>query len=302
MKRKPPERERRGGHHTHRGPSERTGTKPSDGVRPAVKPSDGVRPAVKPSDGVRPAVKASDGEYIEIVYGLRAGLATLARRPAAIVRAACSVDVANQVHAEFTALAGRGIPCDVLADEELERISGSNHHEGVVIAARPRTWLTPKELSALLLANNGVAVALDRVRNAYNVGAILRSAAFFGVDAVLLAGMATGPDLARNAVRVAEGGVEHLALSRSSDLGETLARMRASGVHVVGADSVAPTSALDFHFQRPTILVLGHEREGLSDRVRASCDAVVSIPGAGRVDSLNVGVAAGVLLAALVRS
>lgn len=243
----------------------------------------------------------ADAERLEIVYGLRAGLAVIAARPSDLVRVACAVDPPDEVRSALERLAALGIPCDELPSEELERVSDSSHHEGLVVAARPRPWLSPRQLSDLLVAERGVAIALDRVKNPYNIGAILRSAAFFGVDAVLLSAMSSGPELARNAVRVAEGGTERLALARTSDLGDTLSRLRDAGVHVVGADGSANASAFEHDFPRPTILVMGHEREGLSSRIRLRCDALISIPGSGRVESLNVGVAAGILAAELVR-
>ena len=139
------------------------------------------------------------------------------------------------------------------------------------------------------------------MRNPYNVGAILRSAAFFGVEAALLGTPAPHPGLPPTAVRVAEGGAEHVALARTTDLADTLARVKARGVRVVGADGHAPTSAAGFAFGRPVVLVLGNEREGLGDRARAQCDALVAVRGTGAVESLNVAVAAGVLLAEIAR-
>jgi tRNA G18 (ribose-2'-O)-methylase SpoU len=101
---------------------------------------------------------------------------------------------------------------------------------------------------------------------------------------------------------VAEGGAEHLCLSRTTDLADTLRRLRARGVKVIGADGAAEASALGFAFSRPAVLVFGHEREGMGPRVRAQCDAVVAIRGTGAVESLNVAVAAGVMIAELTRS
>jgi len=161
--------------------------------------------------------------------------------------------------------------------------------------------MSAQDLASTLARDKGAAVALDRVRNPYNVGSILRSAAFLGLDAALLGTPAPHPALAPAAVRVAEGGAEHLALARTTDLGETLARLRARGVQVVGADGRAKTSATGFAFGRPSVLVVGNERGGLGDRVRAACDAVVSVPGGGRLESLNVAVAAGVLMAEMTR-
>jgi tRNA G18 (ribose-2'-O)-methylase SpoU len=116
----------------------------------------------------------------------------------------------------------------------------------------------------------------------------------------LLGAPSPDPGLAPTAVRVAEGAVEHLRMARTTDLAETLARLRSRGIRVFGADMRATADARDFAFERPAVLVVGNEREGLADRVRAQCDALVAIRGSGRVESLNVAVAAGVLIGALV--
>ncbi|UJR83387.1 TrmH family RNA methyltransferase [Sandaracinus amylolyticus] len=244
----------------------------------------------------RPIAGAGD----EVTFGLRAGIALIAKRPGDVLRIAFAPAVQGELGEVL-----RGSPAQRVAssasDAELARLSGSTHHEGLVVVARPRRWVPAAELSERLVRGKGAAVALDRVRNPYNVGAILRTAAFFGIDAALLGAIAPHPALASDAIRVAEGGTEHLALSRTTDLAATLERLRGAGVQVVGADGAAQTGALGFAFRRPAILVMGHEREGLSPRVRAQCDAIVAIPGSGAIESLNVAVAAGLLLGELVR-
>ena len=236
-----------------------------------------------------------------MLYGLRAGLAVFARRPDDILRVGFSRAVRAEVEALARWAASRRVPGGEVPDGELDRLAQSTHHEGLVLTVRPRHWTTPKELAHVLATGKGAAVAFDRVRNPQNIGAILRSAAFFGLDAALLGAPAPHPGLAPAAVRVAEGGVEHLRLARTTDLADTLARLRARGVHVVGADHDAPTDADAYAFPRPAVLVLGNEREGLGDRVRAQCDAMVAIRGAGAVESLNVAVAAGVLMSEMMR-
>jgi RNA methyltransferase, TrmH family len=235
------------------------------------------------------------------VQGLRAGLAVFARRPDDVLRVAYARAVREEV-AELSRWAGRqGVACAEMSEGELERFAESSHHEGLCVEARPRPWGSARELADALAKTAGAAVALDRVRNPYNVGAILRSAAFFGLEGALFGAQAPHPELASTAVRVAEGGVEHLALARTTDLADTLSRLRQRGVRVVGADGHAGTAAAGFAFGRPVVLVLGNEREGLGDRVRAQCDAIVAVRGAGHVESLNVAVAAGVLMAEMVR-
>ncbi len=236
------------------------------------------------------------------MYGLRAGLAVFARRREDIARVDYDADARAELGVLLRWCASRKVPCESAAPHRLERLAASSHHEGLCVTARPRKWTPAAALGDLLAQKRGVAVALDRVRNPYNIGAILRSAAFFGVDAALLGAPAPHPALPPDAVRVAEGGVEHLACARTTDLAAALMRLRAKGVRVVGADGAARESVIGHAFARPTVLVLGHEREGMSERVRAQCDAVVAIPGSGAVESLNVAVAAGVMIAELIRA
>jgi TrmH RNA methyltransferase len=238
----------------------------------------------------------------ETIVGLRAGLAVFTRRPDDILRVGYGRGARDEVDALVRFALSRGIPCGELSDAELARIADAEPHEGLCVLAKIRRWATAQELGDALVKGAGAAVALDRVRNPYNIGAILRSAAFFGVDAALLGTPAPHPGLPPTAVRVAEGGAEHVSLARTTDLADTLARLRARKIRVIGADGRADRSAIGFPFGRPTILVLGNEREGLGDRVRAQCDAVVAIPGSGAVESLNVAVAAGVLIAEMRRA
>jgi TrmH RNA methyltransferase len=244
---------------------------------------------------------------VELVQGLRAGLAVFARRPDDVERVLYTSPVRGEIADLARWATAHGVPCSEASPAELDALARSMHeegahHEGLLVVTKPRRWAAARDFADALVRARGVAVAIDRVRNPYNVGAVLRSAAFFGLHGALFGAQALASSgasgLASAAVRVAEGGVEHLALARTTDLADTLARMRERGVRVVGADGHAPTSATKFAYGRPVILVVGHEREGLGERVRAQCDAIVAIPGSGHVESLNVAVAAGVLMAA----
>jgi len=189
------------------------------------------------------------------------------------------------------------VPCEQMTVAELDRTAQSTHHEGLRVIAKARPWLPTHDLADLLIRDRAMAIALDRVRNPYNVGAILRNAAFFGVRAVVIGASAPHPELSPLAIRVAEGGVEFIQCCRTTDLADTLTRLRSRGVHVTGTDGQTGRNVRGFPFERPTVLVVGHEREGLSARVRAACEAVVGVRGSGTMESLNVAVATGVLLA-----
>ncbi|HRI67269.1 MAG TPA: RNA methyltransferase [Polyangium sp.] len=237
----------------------------------------------------------------EVVYGLRAGLAVFERHPSKIIRIAFHRETRRHLtNLERWASAHR-IPYVEVSDDELNGISGAKNHEGLCLETEPRSWATPQEFADMLVRTKGTAIALERIRNPYNIGAILRSAAFFGLDAALLGAPAPHPGLPADAVRVAEGGAEQLEFARTTDLPDTLGRLRAKGITVIGAESEAPANAIGFSYRRPVVVVLGHERDGLSERAKAQCDALVAIPGLSSVRSLNVSVAASVLLAEVVR-
>jgi TrmH RNA methyltransferase len=235
------------------------------------------------------------------VYGLRAGLSVFQRRPEDIVRIAYSREVRREIEALTRWAAALRVPCFEVSDEELARACGAKNHEGLCIGVKSRVWLGWAELAEMLSRTNGLCIALERVRNPYNIGAIVRSAAFFGIDAVLLGAPAPHPGLPPDAVRVAEGGAENVAFARTTDLPDTLARLRAKGIKVIGGESDAAENAFAYPYPRPMVLVMGHEREGLSERAKSQCDALVGIPGGGAVGSLNVSIATSILLAEIVR-
>ncbi len=235
----------------------------------------------------------------DVVYGLRAGLAVFETRRGDIERVAYARDVKSEIEPllQWAKQRAREEKPDALG-----RLAHAQNHEGLVLVTKPRRFVAQGDLVELLVRSKGTAVALDRVRNPYNMGAIVRSAAFFGVDAVVLGAPAPHPALAPDAVRVAEGGAEHVALSRTTDLAETLARLKKRGVSIVGADGQAKTDAARFDFARPVVLVVGHEREGLGPRVRSACDEIVAIRGSGSVESLNVAIATSVLISMMIRA
>lgn len=257
------------------------------------------RPDRPAKPGPRSSAPAPDGT--EVLYGLRSGLAVFERRRQDIRRIGFDAALRPELPELLRWAASVGLPCREEDERELAARSGSSQHEGLVLDVLPRRWLPARELASQLAKSPGAVVALDRVRNPQNIGAVLRSAAFFGVKAVILGAPAPHPGLAPFALRVAEGGAEHLAFCRTTDLADTLARLRSEGIPIIGADAHA-TGGLDaVEIEAASVLVLGHEREGLGPRIKAQCTALVAVQGSGAIESLNVAVAAGVLLAELWR-
>ena len=183
----------------------------------------------------------------------------------------------------------------VVAEENLARLTGSIHHEGISILARQVPRWTFADLLGGAAGLGGPLVYLDGVQNPHNLGSILRSAAHFGVGAVTGAA-GDLPPLSPAAVRVAEGAAEVVPVCDLADPAADLGRLRREGWRVVVTTSHAGEPLYQAKLPERTVLVLGSEGEGVSPAVDRLADLRVRIPGTGAVESLNVSVACGVAL------
>lgn len=202
-----------------------------------------------------------------------------------------------------------GVMCKALAQArkvyrcvepgELERIAGTVHHGGIVavVAAEPLGAPTPAEVADWARRMASVLV-LDRIGNPHNLGAIARTAAFLGVPVLVLAGEPGSAQPSDAAYRVAAGGLEHLTLRVAPDPAPFMKELAAAGYEVVGAATRGGRALRPGRKREvgPVALVLGNEEHGLSPAVAQACTRLVTIPGSGRVESLNVSVAAAILI------
>jgi TrmH RNA methyltransferase len=232
------------------------------------------------------------------VTGENACRAVFARRPDDVLRCFLLESRVGAFRSELRALAERRRPYRIVPREELDRLAGGVHHEGVCLFTRRRPDVDVRELERRARDAKGTArmLYLDGVENPHNLGAILRSAAHFGALALLGPSDAT-PELGAAAARVAEGGAEHVPVVRLDAPEATLGRLAALGFALVGADASAKRSLYEVDLPAKAVLLLGAERSGLSKGVRSLCTTLVRIPGTGAVESLNVSTAAAVLLA-----
>jgi RNA methyltransferase, TrmH family len=193
-------------------------------------------------------------------------------------------------------------PYRLVGAEELERVAGTRLHGGVVALAQPRPVAMLDVAEAARWARDGdLLLLLDGIGNPHNLGAIARSAAFFGLSRLVLSDHPEQAGPSDAAYRVAEGGLEHLALYRAPRFAQTLKELqKAYRVLGTAAAEGTPLDALE-RSDRPVALVLGNEEDGLPRTTLAACDDIVTIPGSGRVQSLNVSASAAILLHALTR-
>jgi TrmH RNA methyltransferase len=192
--------------------------------------------------------------------------------------------------------ARRRIGYRIVAEDELERLAASKHHEGIVIDVLERPPQTLAGWIAGLPASGAAQVLwLGGVGNPHNLGAILRSAAHFGAAAVI-----AGPGSARlsgAACRVAEGGAEAVPYLIGSDPGADFAALRAGGFRPIATSSHARDAVHAADLPPRVAWLIGAEGEGLDPRLVRAADACLAIAGTGAVESLNVSAAVAVLLA-----
>ncbi len=242
-----------------------------------------------------------DGEVT--ICGLAAVRARFQRDASSIVRLYFDLPTSKRVGVMCRALAAARKVYRCVEPSELEKIADSVHHGGIVavVAHRPPRVPTSGEPASWGRRNEHVVV-LDRIGNAHNLGAIARTAAYFGVPRMVITGgpASAGPGAA--AYRVAEGGLEAVEVSSVPEIAPFLRALAAAGYDVVGA-ATRGGKALGGNARPagPWALVLGNEEHGLAPDVQAACTRLVTIPGSGRIESLNVSAAAAVLINELVR-
>ncbi len=191
----------------------------------------------------------------------------------------------------------RGVPVERARREHLDkRVHG--HHQGILAQASAAHFQELNEFIQLLgtvpTKQPIVVLALDEIQDPHNVGAILRSAGFFGVAGAIVPRWRSAP-VGETAARVSSGAIEHVPLLRVRNLADSIVTLQKANFEVIGAD--VEGSPLNEHQPSArTALVFGSEGKGLRRLVRERCDKLLKIPGAGPVGSLNVGGAAAIFL------
>lgn len=248
--------------------------------------------------------RRSDTEAGETVFGrnpvlecLRAGV------PATALQVALGVELDDRVSESVQRAADAGLAILEVPRADLDRMAGGALHQGVALQVPPYRYAHPDDVLAAA-QDSGTApllVALDGVTDPRNLGAVVRSAAAFGAHGVLLP-QRRSAGITAVAWRTSAGTAARLPVARATNLTRSLKDCAAAGLMIVGlaADGSVPLDSFSLATE-PLVLVLGAEGRGLSRLVRETCDATVSIPMAGPVESLNASVAAGVVLAEVAR-
>jgi len=193
-----------------------------------------------------------------------------------------------------------GVPVRFLQRTELDRLAGNAAHQGVVAVTSAKQYSGLADVVDAKRGAYSLIVVLDGVEDPHNLGAILRTADAAGADGVIIperrAAAVTGV-----VTKTSAGASEHLPIAKVTNIARTVEELKERNIWVAGLDERGSQTYDTLDYNMDSAIVLGAEGKGVHDLVRKKCDFLVSIPMLGKVSSLNVSVAAGVVLYEIVR-
>jgi TrmH RNA methyltransferase len=266
-------------------------------------PSRGAQAERAPPRRGEPMARATDAPTTpneQRIYGLNACRALFARRPDSVRKVWLLEERIPDLKAVLAHCVKHRLGYTIVEAEDLERLSGSAHHEGVVFGALPAaewplsTWLQELPRGPVL------ALWLDGVGNPHNLGAILRSSAHFGASGLLLP-KESPLHVSGAAARVAEGGAEFVPMVRLGRPENAFEQVRAAGFAIAATVVRGGVSLFKAPLPERLVYILGAEQSGVDSALAQASTLRLAIPGRGAVESLNVASAASVLMAEWLR-
>lgn len=226
------------------------------------------------------------------IYGENACLALFKKRPEDIIQLFLTKEKLNKFSPIIKYCAQNKKAYHLVTKVELDQMTKATHHEDVCMVIKKQHQRTLEQYIHLKHTSS-VLVALENVSNPHNVGAIIRSAAHFGVNGIII------PDAkaahTASAIRTSEGGAEYIDVYEAADFNKTLVLLKKNGYQIVATSSHAKKILYDLKWSSKVVIVFGEEAGGITKETLA-LDENIKIPGTDHVESLNVSVAAGIIL------
>lgn len=191
------------------------------------------------------------------------------------------------------------IPIQRVNRNRLDQLTQGERHQGVVAAVAVREYADAEDVLARANSQT-LLVILDEVEDPHNLGAIIRTAYCAGSQAVVITKHRSA-GLSDVVAKASAGAIEYIPIARVTNLAAFLDRLKDQGIRVIGVELKAPIAYGDCSFTGPVAIIFGSEGKGLRRLTRERCDELVSIPMRGKLNSLNVSVAVGIVLFEVLR-
>ena len=193
------------------------------------------------------------------------------------------------------------IKINELPTHKFSQLEKGNNTQGVIANILEFNYYSVEEIvSASKEKKYPLILLLDSIQDPQNVGAILRSAECFGVDGVLITTHQSSP-ITETVEKTSAGAINHLKIAKVTNLNQEMKYLKDNDFWIVGSTLENSQEYTSVDYKMPVALIMGNEEKGIRQLVANNCDFLVSIPMKGKIQSLNVSVAAGVLLAEVIR-
>lgn len=232
------------------------------------------------------------------LFGIHAVQAALEHSPQKIRRA--WVDVQRQdarLQPVLDALSALGIQPEKTERKKLDRLADGKNHQGIIVSVELPAMLDEDQFKQAVASLNEPAfyLVLDQVQDPHNLGACLRTADAVGAHGIIVT-KDNAAGITPTVCKVASGAAETVPVYQVTNLARVLRWLKEQNIWIMGAAGEAEQTVYEMDLNMPLALVMGAEGSGMRHLTRQHCDFLVKIPMAGQVESLNVSVAAGVLL------
>jgi 23S rRNA (guanosine2251-2'-O)-methyltransferase len=238
---------------------------------------------------------------VEIIYGIHAVTEALRSRPQSISHIAIARGRSDaKLQKIIEAARSAGVALRFEPRQALDRLSSGGTHQGVIASISAKAYGDVSDIISQRRGKFAFVLVLDGIEDPHNLGAIIRTADAAGADGIIIPERrATG--VTGIVAKASAGAVEHLPIARVTNISRALEELKSKNIWTVGLDERGSQPYDQLDYKMDCALVLGAEGKGLHEHVRKHCDFVVSIPMLGKVPSLNVSVAAAVVMYELVR-
>lgn len=247
-------------------------------------------------------MKSKKGESLDIIYGRNPVIEALIEG-----RSFERIYVKENLTGEFEKTIRlkckeQNIPLRKVPQIKLDKLSRNRNHQGVVGLG---SLIKYQELSEVIpfLYERGespLLMILDNIQDVRNIGAIARSAEVFGAQAIVLSGPNSGI-INHDSIKASAGALTRLLVCREKNSLRAIEQLKIHGIYIIGSTLNSAESLPSLKMNPPVCIVLGSEKDGLHHTVEKACDQLVFIPQVGKTQSLNVSVAAGIILYELQR-
>jgi len=240
---------------------------------------------------------------MQVIYGINPIMEMLQGRAKSVKQiVVAGTRGGENVQAILRLAARAGIPVEYRDRVYLEKLAGTGDHQGVICLCKDFEYA---DLDAVIRNRrepfrDGLIVLLDGITDPQNLGSLLRTAQCFAVNGIVIPQDRAAP-VTPSVIKASAGAALHLPVARVVNLANTLDQLKKEGYWTYAAETRTGSALDKVDFEGPVVLVMGSEGEGIRPLVRKKCDFLVSIPLSGTFDSLNVSVAAGILLHHIMR-